>query len=857
MAYAALVSLEKTTHLILNHHKYSDFVGGRKQITSIHELLIPFLEKFPEKSNPLEEKIRALAYEAEDLIEYSMSDKSGMSWWRFLLSRVKFQRRLKRVRDEMGSIYAEMKDGRFNDLPATNSSSRVAASGESRNSKWATGKNDVVIGLDKDLIDIKGRLCGESSKLEVIPIVGMGGIGKTTLARSAYDDQLILEHFHIRAFFQVSQDYSTKEILSNLLASIKLLEEQTIGETNESEIAENVYKSLKGRRYLVVMDDIWSTRAWDAVRNIFPNDNMGSRIMLTTRDSDVASYASSGSPLHEMKIMDENQSWDLLKQKVFTNSKDLEFPELEDIGKEIARGCSGLPLAVVLVAGILSTITRTRASWEEIAKNVISVIDGQIDQILSLSYTLLPHHLRPCFLFMGGFPEDHNIHISRLSRLWVAEGFMKHQNGCKSLEEEAEEYLEDLVKRSLVLITSRKSDGKIKSCSLHDLVREMCIRKAQEEKFLLTDGYALPEMRKDGRRISMGHSRLYDIWSPTVRTILSFHTILDCSSLAFLVNFRLLRILDVMHDNSSKLPGQVFDLFHLRYLALAFGDKIPAAISKLVNLQTLIIRRSTYSTFPPFLPKEIWQMQQLRHLVFPRRCILRCPSYRQTIPLENLQTLSGIASFVGSERILEMIPNLKKLSLFYFINRKRHHLHNLENLHQLEKLKITWSFSWLGRYPAFPRTLKKLTLVGGQLPWKDMSIVGSLPNLQVLKLKNYACYGDAWETRDEEFPQLEFLLIEQSYLENWITENLPLPRLKCLMLHDCPNLREIPECIGEIPTLQVIEVYIENESLVNSATQIQEDQLNYGNDALQVRCIETTPFKFVASVADQVTVLSS
>ncbi|KAL8544422.1 hypothetical protein ACS0TY_004826 [Phlomoides rotata] len=261
---------------------------------------------------------------------------------------------------------------------------------------------------------------GNHPNLKSSPIVGMGGIGKTTLARYAYDDPLVMEYFDIRAFIQYPK--------------IK------------------VYQSLKGMRYLIVMDDIWSTEAWDDVRNIFPDDNNGSRI-ITTRLTDVAAYACCGSPLHEMKFMDGHQSWNLLKQKVFIDGQDCP-PKLEDIGKEIARD-----------------------------------VDGQLDRILSLSYTHLPYYLRPCFLFFGGFPEDHNIHVWRLIRLCVAEGFLKHQNRCKSLEEEAEEYLEDLVKRSLVLITSRKSDGKIKSCSLHDLVRDMCIRKAEEEKFI-SNGWA-------------------------------------------------------------------------------------------------------------------------------------------------------------------------------------------------------------------------------------------------------------------------------------------------------------------------------------------------------------------------------
>ncbi|KAL8557555.1 hypothetical protein ACS0TY_004847 [Phlomoides rotata] len=751
MAYASLVSLQQTAHLVLDdHNKYSISVGEREQITSIREyviFLIPFLENYPEKANRLEGKIRDLAYEAEDLIEYFMWNQFQMDW-SVGLSRVEFEGRLNRVREQIGSITGDMTDDRLCNLPAAISSSRVAAS----------GKNAVVIGLDEDLLAMKDRLCG-SSKLEVIPLIGMGGIGKTTLALNAYNDSLIMGYFHIRAFVQISQDYSTKDFLSKVLASITLFEEQMFGEKkesgaaknvcNESEIAQNVYQGLKGRRYLIVMDDIWSTRAWDAVKYVFPDDNNGSRIMLTTRDSDVASYASSGSPLHQMKFMDENQSWDLLKQKVFTNRQDCP-PELEYIGKAIARSCRGLPLAVVLVAGILSAEVKTQISWEKIAKNVNSVVDGKVDDILSLSYTLLPHQLRSCFLFMAGYP----------------------------------------------------------------------------------DKYVLPNGRKDVRRISIVHSRFDEIRRPTIHTILCFAKSLDCSSPAVVVSFRLLRVLDVMLYRDC-LPPQVFELFHLRYLALSFSDKIPTAISNLQNLQTLIIGSGKRIFKPHHLPLEIWRLPHLRHLIFVGLYTLPIPADRQTLPLDKLHTLMGISDFVCTERILEMMTNLKKLGF----STRVPSFPNLANLHQLEKLKIraSGSFSWQGPHLAFPKTLKKLTLVGGRLPWKDMSIVGLLPNLQVLKLKAFACDGDTWETSYGEFPQLKFLLIEGSNLEHWVTEKDHFPRLERLVLHQCWFLQEIPDSIGEISTLELIEVGYVRSSLMESVRKIQEDQQSYGNDALHFR----------------------
>lgn len=220
---------------------------------------------------------------------------------------------------------------------------------------------------------------------------------------------------------------------------------------------------------------------------------------------------------HQMRMMDANQSWDLLRAKVFEN-QDCP-PELVNIGKKIAESCKGLPLAIVVIGGLLSTVRKNPSSWWEIAENVNSVVaakDGQFEEMLSLSYTHLPHHLRPCFLYFGGFREDYEIRVSFLVRLWVAEGFLKPHNESKSLEDVAEECLEDLVKRNFVMISKRKSNGKIKSCRLHDLMRDLCIRKAGEEKFHSNLGGmdSIKSSSKTHRRMSIHLSNLSHLPKP-------------------------------------------------------------------------------------------------------------------------------------------------------------------------------------------------------------------------------------------------------------------------------------------------------------------------------------------------------
>ncbi|XP_047979974.1 putative late blight resistance protein homolog R1B-14 isoform X2 [Salvia hispanica] len=348
-------------------------------------------------------------------------------------------------------------------------------------SSSSTFKSAVVVGIDEDLMQLKDRLIGQQQKkLEIVPIVGMGGVGKITLARKLYEDPLIVSHFAYRAWTTISQDYNMPQILKRLLCCI------TGQECNEHNDALKVmlHKSLFGRKYLIVLDDIWSTQFWDEIRMYFPDNNNGSRIVITTRESDVGNYASSSSPQHQVRLLSESESWNLLHQLVFGEE---ECPlVLQEIGRKIAKDCGGLPLAVSVIGGLLSKMERSKDVWMKIRDNVIAAISGsdkRCSTILSLSYNHLPNHLKPCFLYMAAFPEDYEIKGSRLKHMWIAEGFVK-SNGERSLEEEAKDLLKSLIDRNLFLVRKYNKNGKPWSYSMHDTLRDLCIKKSAEDIFL-------------------------------------------------------------------------------------------------------------------------------------------------------------------------------------------------------------------------------------------------------------------------------------------------------------------------------------------------------------------------------------
>lgn len=853
MAYGALASLMQTLNQIL--HPAPNYILLDKQlIESIKErirFLLDFLEDSSTSSGAVEvliTRIRDAAYGSEDEIYVSVILPASES--KKERNYGSFYKVLQQVLERMDSIKKEVmkieQGGSIKNLESKSSNSVGSSTFVS------SGKSSKV-GLEKDMMQIKDRLSGFPSKLEIVSITGMGGIGKTTLARNVCDDPYIVYYFDICAWTTVSQQYRMREIFLGLLGSMKKLSDQ-MNQASDDQLGERLYKSLKGNRYLILMDDLWDTNVWDKVKRFFPDDNKGSRILITTRLSNVALYVNSSGTYHEMHLLNEEESWNLLREKVFGN--ECCHPELEEIGKKIARNCQGLPLAIVVIGGHLSNSSKTRDYWEHVAENVRSIVstkDEQCLEILSWSYNYLPHHLKACFLYFGAFPAAHVISISKLIKLWAAEGFVKPLE-TKSLEEAAETHLGDLIGRNLILVQTHRFNGKIKTCSIHDLLREICLREAKKENFLRvmrSGDYLFQKTPLSQRRLSIP-SEILDSWgykyNPSVQSLLYFFGH-PRQVLWFTANFRLLRVLDMLAVMLDVCPIEIVELVTLRYLAFIYDGVLPASISRLCNLQTLIFYRGMEVTFVDmlYLPLGIWKMPRLRHL-YLNGSALPDPSGAQVdgdnSVLENLETLR-VQDLRLSEEVLRMIPNLKKLKITYSPRSDQdtssYYLNNLASLHQLESLKCVFvpqyspAFSDVTLNLVFPLNLKKLTLSGCAISWENMAIVGSLPNLEALKLQIYAFVGPKWEANEGEFRLLQYLQLEVIDLKCWIADETHFPSLKSLSIRECFYLEEIPSGFGAISTLELIEIDNSSESAAKSAMEILEEQQDLGNQDLQVR----------------------
>ncbi|VFQ59375.1 unnamed protein product [Cuscuta campestris] len=582
------------------------------------------------------------------------------------------------------------------------------------------------------------------------------GIGKTTLARSIYDDPKIKNSFTFRAWVTVSQDYHVGDILARLLNSMesrgqKAGERVYIGSDDELKV--HMHQSLYNNTYLVVIDDIWDIDTWDKVRNSLPDNKNGSRIILTTRILNVAKSVKSSEFCHEMQPLDEENSWILLCDRAFEGKPCP--PPLEKIARKIAENCHGLPLSLTVIGGLLSQERQTKEYWQTIEEDTNAAAAKGEDaylEILSLSYNHLPAKLKGCFLYLGAFPEDSAIPLSKLSKLWVAEGFLVTTPQQQRLAKVAEEYLVDLTQRNLTTVRKFSSDGRIKTCGLHDSLRDLAVKESGKEKFFHSvRRYANAQKLEQGaeaqRRVSVHKNILIclkDVYH-TTKSISDARTLIYAGShlhhhhpMPLFLTYDLLRVLDAYTIYFIRFPQELGQLIHLRYLSLTYNGKLASSLSKLQNIQILIVCRQPRIIFlgKSFLPDEFWSMQQLRHLVLPETDLPKIP---ENPPLfANLQSLTDINAASCTREVLSSMPNLKKIGLW--VEKPGVVGLHLDKLEQLEAFK----FSVLNPSPNklvefepvifFPPTLRKLSLSGCGLPWEAMEVVAALQNLEVLKL---------------------------------------------------------------------------------------------------------------------------
>ncbi|PHT77693.1 hypothetical protein T459_15745 [Capsicum annuum] len=249
--------------------------------------------------------------------------------------------------------------------------------------------------------------------------------------------------------------------------------------SEDIDVADKLRKKLLGKRYLIVLDDVWDTTTWDDLTRPFPEGEKGIRILLTTRQQKVAFHGKCNTDPLNLRLLRPEESWELLEKRAFGEESCPD--ELLNVGKEIAENCKGLPLVADLIAGVIAGREKTKSVWLEIRNNLNSfILKSEVDvmKVIELSYDHLPHHLKPCLIYLASFPKDRAMDKDELKRCWHAEGLVE-QTGMKSVEEVMEVYFDNLISSSLVIAFNEIGDEA--TCQIHDLVHDFCLLKAREE----------------------------------------------------------------------------------------------------------------------------------------------------------------------------------------------------------------------------------------------------------------------------------------------------------------------------------------------------------------------------------------
>ncbi|KAL1822150.1 hypothetical protein ACET3Z_008928 [Daucus carota] len=646
----------------------------------------------------------------------------------------------------------------------------------------------LIVGRDDEISFLVDAVCtNHAEDLPVIAVMGMGGQGKTTLARMVYNRDVVTDMFTERMWVTVSDDFDFMKILNQMVAS--LTSTASVLENTEG-LIKILQNSLRGVKFLLVLDDVWNERPeqWENLRNslLGVGGARESKILITTRKQKVVEVMRC-LITHRVEKLSDEDSWELFKRRAFSRGGVLETARFAGMGRTMVERCGGLPLAIKALGGLLH-FKKSEQEWLRIQDSATWDSNDDVLPSLRLSYDNLPHSsLKKCFAYCSILPKDSHISKDKMVRIWTALGFLLPPKGSNKLMEDiGSEYFNILLWNCLLQDGERYYEGDIYFYKMHDLVHDLALDISKHHSVTVKADYELNDISKAIYvRLDEGIS---NIKSPILRRNFEKVQVLyaDSRIVRDLVPYPSHLIgLVLEHSFEGELPSSLSNLKYLKYLDISrchTMNTLPDYIGRLYNLQTLGVQSATQ------LPRKICNLINLRHILVSQDF---CDSKS-----------SDTFSMIGRLTCLQTLP-------FFCVSRD--HQCVIGQLGSLKNLQGTLSLYGLGDVENMEEASKaslhiKLNIEYLELVWRK--------NEDVTEEKEYN-HEDVMEGL-QPHANLKELTVENFMGKKFATWITIMTNLEVITFRDCKRCEEFPQ-LGHLPKLRRIYISgMDNVKVISS-----------------------------------------
>ncbi|KAJ1254299.1 hypothetical protein BS78_K091700 [Paspalum vaginatum] len=711
-------------------------------------------------------------------------------------------RRIKKLNENLDAIKARSASFSFINLGSYEDGGKnmVSSNSSTRETSWGLDESGLVgEKIEEDTRNLVDMLIQDHQthqkyrEIIVFAIVGVGGIGKTTLAQKIFNNEIIKQEFSKKLWLSVNQNFNQIEILKRTITEAGA-DHLAAGNTKAT-LERVLTEALKGHKTLLIMDDVWDHSVWEGVlRTPLVNATLshGSRVLVTTRHDTVAQGMLAEKPYHRINKLEPEDAWLLLKKQVVGNGNNDEqnVNTLRDIGMGIIAKCDGLPLAIKVIGGILRQRRILRREWENVLNDSIlsaSQMPDELNNAVYLSYQDLNPNLKHCFLHYALLPKSIVFWSNSIVAMWISEGFL-HGSSC-DLEKLGYNYYNELIARNLIVPNQRFVGQEV--CNMHDVVRSFAQYVARDEALIahgsetsLTDRHNSQNAIRLSLEAKESESNEVE-WS-SLQVNRSLRTLILVGQMKInpgdsLSSFSSLRVVNIEGGNFNALSESLVHLKHLRYLSVEYTDtsRLPENIAKIKFLEHINLNGCQRLVK---LPSGIGKLQQLRFLGLNGTSIHNIP--KGFGRLTNLRNLYGFPAHVdGGWCSLEELGTLDQLMYLQVCGLKNVSSSSFGIKARLrEKVRLTF-------------LLLNCTSGDGD----DHRLVKEEEQQQIMNVFDELCPPSC----------LEQFVIEGYFsrqLPSWMTSTSiePLGSLRTLAIKDLPYCTEIPNGLCQLPNLELL-----------------------------------------------------